>query len=169
MGQGASPSGRGQGASLSGRGQGLRCRVKGKAPCPTAKWSCPTAKSSCPIAKPPCPTAKSPSALRPSPVGYDARAFANGDELVRRNAGNHFARPARPEDLDVHGRDLAEAEMQARIVRGIEARLADDGLGFGPIAGMDEHARADRAAVRLHPLELHLDPVPAAGHVVAEQ
>ncbi len=54
---------------------------------------------------------------------------------------------AGPEDFDVRGGYVAEAEVQAGVARGIEAGLAQYGLDLRFAAVVDKHAGADCAAV----------------------
>src|SRR3954453_11213520 len=115
------------------------------------------------------PTFGPTAALPPPFVGHDPRAFTHGYELIRGDAGNHLACPARPEDLDTDGRESPETEVEARIVRRIETRLADHGLSLGPISCVDEHARPDGAVVRLDSLQFDFDPMPGSRHVIAQE
>src|SRR5436309_2457865 len=56
---------------------------------------------------------------------HDSLAFADHHQLIRRHSGDGFARAVRPADLQRRRTLRAEAEMQPRIARGIEAGLTE--------------------------------------------
>ena len=79
---------------------------------------------------------------------------------------------ADPSHGDVHSVEFTQAEVQAAIVHGEVARLRGYFLRllFAAVAG--DHARADRASVRLRADQLHFDPMArlvALPHVVTEE
>src|SRR6476646_2127260 len=54
-------------------------------------------------------------------------------------------------------RDGSETEVQAQIVVGVVARLAEHDLRLLPTGCLDPHDRAERRAIRLRAFELHAD------------
>src|SRR3954464_4613216 len=52
---------------------------------------------------------------------HDSRPFANDDELAGLDAGRLLRGPARPADGDVRGGRGPQPEVQAPVVRGVEA------------------------------------------------
>src|SRR5947209_9695084 len=98
--------------------------------------------------------------------GEDARPLAYRHDLVRPDFGNLFAETARPLDFQGGARFRTQTEMQAALVHGVKARLAQHRLRLRLTAVAGFHNSADGRAVRLHALELHLQPVSPAAHVV---
>ena len=72
-------------------------------------------------------------------------------------------------DLNVRYCRGAKAEVQARIIGGTVACLAQQFLclDLAPVA--HQHARADRATVAFGPFEANLEPAVAGGRVVTKQ
>src|SRR5262245_51095386 len=99
----------------------------------------------------------------------DSGSLADDDELVGGHGGDLLRLAAGPANGEVGGGGGAEPEVQAPVVGRVEARLRRHLLGLVALAVARDHARADRAAVALDALEQHLEPVPAARDVVAEQ
>ena len=59
--------------------------------------------------------------------------------------------------------------MQPAIVCGVEAGLRGHFLGLAAPPVLSDHPRADRAPVRLHAFQQHLEPMALSRHVVPEQ
>src|SRR4029079_4947239 len=89
----------------------------------------------------------------------DSRTFADDDELVGGDTRDVLDGAAGPADAEVGGGRGPQAEMQAAIVRRIEARRRQDFLRLRALAVAGDYARADRAPVRLDALEEDLEPV----------
>src|SRR5437762_5526707 len=88
------------------------------------------------------------TALSESLPTHDSGSLANDDELVGFDAGDLLGHAVGPADCQLRGRCRAETEMQAAIVRGVEARLRGHFLCLGAVAVTGGHARADGAAIR---------------------
>ena len=84
------------------------------------------------------------------------------DEAVRhagRETAQTLAQAARPANLDIRRFCPPEAEVEAQIVFATgSCAAAAHGIHLTAPAGGDAHAGADRAAVRLHALELQGNP-----------
>src|ERR1051325_8137772 len=66
---------------------------------------------------------------RSEPFGlYDAGAFPDRDQLIARNSGDTLRGTVRPADLQIGGVFGAQPEVQAEIVDGVKARLAQQRL-----------------------------------------
>src|SRR4030095_4731127 len=96
-----------------------------------------------------------------------AGAFAHRDQPIGGNPLEHFVEAVGPMDLDLRNGDAAETEMQARIIAGIKARLAEHCLRLRSVAVTNAYLRTNPAAVRPHAFQLHIDPVPRAFEIVA--
>ena len=57
----------------------------------------------------------------------DAWSLANDDEVIGFDVGNLLGQPIRPADSQIDGLAVAEAQVQAPVVRRIEARLRAGG------------------------------------------
>src|SRR3954453_18489270 len=68
---------------------------------------------------------------------HDPGSLANDDELIGCNARDFLRRAVGPADREVGRPDSPETEMQATIIRGVEARLRGDLLCLraGSVAG----------------------------------
>ena len=64
----------------------------------------------------------------PALTGDDAESLAKGDELVGRDIFELLVEAIGPMDVDIDRAVRAQAKMQSRVIAGVEARLAQDGL-----------------------------------------
>src|SRR5262245_51962103 len=99
----------------------------------------------------------------------DSRPFADDDELAGGDGGDLLGGAAGPPDREIGGGGRAQAEVQAPVAGGVEARLGQDFLRLRAFSVACDHARADRAAVGLDALKQDLQPVAVPGDVVAQQ
>src|ERR1700694_3871869 len=95
--------------------------------------------------------------------------LSNGDELVCRDVWNRLRRAVGPADGQVRGSFGAESEVQATVVRGVEARLSGYFLCLAPASVAGDYTGADGAAIRLHADEKHLQPVATTRDIVSQQ
>src|SRR5580692_6864640 len=108
-------------------------------------------------------------ASAPALVLHNAGALPQGDKLVRRELLELFMGATGPEDVQIDRIKPTQAEVQAGIITRIETGLAQHGLGLRLATIVNHHPSPDRAAVRFHSLELHLDPVLLLLDVVAQK
>ena len=59
--------------------------------------------------------------------------------------------------------------MQAAVVGGVKARLAQHGLRLAAPAIAGNHGRANRAAIGIDPDQLDLEPIGLAAQIIAQQ
>src|SRR6266536_4800398 len=102
-------------------------------------------------------------------VARDSGALGDVDQLVRRHSGEFFDLPEGPANFDIRRGRRPQSEVQPAVVNREVRRLAQYFLRLYRIAVPQCNPRPDGAAVRLHPLQLHLEPVMAARHIVAQQ
>jgi len=102
-------------------------------------------------------------------VGLLQTLFADRHKLVGGDLLVNFVGSAGPEN--VYNRLLlrTQPEVEPRIVAGVVARLAENGLRLDLGAVMHQYARPNCAAIRLHTLQLDLQPVLVGLHVIPQQ
>ncbi len=106
---------------------------------------------------------------RISAVLRDSGALGHVDQLIRRHPGQFLDLSQRPANLDIGGVGGAEAEVQPAVVDREIGGLAQHFLRLHRIAVAHRDPRADGAAVGFDARQLDLEPVVAAGHVVAQE
>jgi hypothetical protein len=74
-------------------------------------------------------------------------AFANRDHPVRFHRSNLLHQAVRPPHGQIGGSNGAQTEMEAPVVRKVEAGLGQHFLRLDVIAVAQSHSRADGAAV----------------------
>src|SRR5262245_9189126 len=102
-------------------------------------------------------------------LARDARTFGHVDQPVNRHTLQLFDLSQRPTDLEIDRIHRSQPEVQAAVAHRQVGRLAQHFLRLYLPAIMHGYPRADRAAIRFHPGQLHLDPVVAAGDVITQQ
>jgi len=107
--------------------------------------------------------------LGPAAVGYEAHRLLNGDELVGRDVFEALVQAVRPVHIDVGESVVSQTEVQTRIVRREEARLAQHGLCLGLASVMDQHPSTNGAAIGFYALQFHLDPIGLTAKVIAQE
>src|SRR5438552_1321301 len=84
----------------------------------------------------------------PACAGKHASSFFNDNEMIRSDRFELLLQPARPANLNVRSCFRSQSEVQPRIVRRIETRLAHNFLRLFLRAVVKDNPRSDGAAVR---------------------
>ena len=76
----------------------------------------------------------------PAPTSSTDLPLANAYNLVSGNAIVSLAQAIRPYNFDIHDSDLAQPEVQSRIVRGVVAGLAHPRLRLNFLPVVNKHS-----------------------------
>src|SRR5437667_6063780 len=107
--------------------------------------------------------------LGPSSGRKHASAFFNHKKLIGGDASQPLLQATGPSNFNICAGFGSQAEVQSWVVGRVKAGLAENFLCLFLGSVVDNHARPNRAAVRLRSNQLHLKPVMVSPHVVAQE
>ena len=99
----------------------------------------------------------------------DAGSFRDVNKLIGGDSAELFNFAERPSDLNVRGRRGAQSKMKPAVIHRQVRGLAHYFLRLDLVSVAQRHPCANRAAIRFNARQLDLDPVIAAGHIVAKE